>query len=62
MRTQAMRRFLYSLDSSIDNLLQYRLYQSLLTLQTFLNFIWWTRCYKTVKPCNRPDVEAHKLG
>jgi len=41
---------------------QCRLYQSLLTLQTFLNFIWWTHCCKTVKPCNRPSVEAHKLG
>jgi len=41
---------------------RYRLYQSLLTLQTFLNFIWWTHWCKTVKPCNRPAVGAHKLG
>jgi len=33
-----------------------------MTLQTFLNFSWWTHCCKTVKPCNRPAVRAHKLG
>jgi len=41
---------------------QYRLYQSLLTLQAFLNFIWWTHCCNTVEHCNRPAVGIHKLG
>jgi len=43
MRTQARRRFLYSLDSSIDNVLLQtnpRCTSRFLTLQTFLNFIW----------------------
>jgi len=55
------------IDSSIDNvLLQINLgcTSCLLTLQTFLNFIWQAHCCMsmTVKTYNRPAVGAHRLG
>jgi len=43
MRTQARRRFLHSLDNSIDNVLLQTNTGStshFLTLRTFLNFFW----------------------
>jgi len=52
------------IDSSIDNVLLQTnpgCTSRFLTLQTFFNFIWYTRCCVTVKHCNRLVVGAHKL-
>ena len=52
-------------DSSIDKVLRHTnagCTSHFLTSQRFLKFIWQKQCCMTVKTCNRPDVEAHKLG